>query len=788
MSDSGFRKQVAAVLSDRWQVPLALVAAAAAAGALYQLMPGPLAPDMVSLLADVTKLQEGGHTTEAADALANLLEMQPPLPAADQIELHERLADLIFEQEQQRAAPLAANVERLIAHVEAAERLGAPRTARRVMQVAQAEEWLGWTERAIRSYRELLASDAAPQERHGAIRSLVHLLSSRPEAAGERDELLEGMLSDEALDDDSAWWAMRQAVAFALDDDDALRASLLLGKYGSRLATSNLKGYGEYLRARVLVHEGRIDEAAPVVHWVDEWLKAARAAAGNQESLRELTGLNRWLLGRVWLGQRQPDRALAAFEEGLAFAGDDPGMTARATAGRAEALAGLERYRDSRAALREAARALDAEPGEHGRAWQRLRSIVKELCEARRSAGDYATAQDYLSLAAELTPADAPAEKLQTLEKLASTALLAAKAAAHAAAQREHLLCAAEAFEAAAALAADKPQRQGGLLWSAAQSFDQAGEVAGVQRTLRQFLEGRPADARWPLAYLELGQAGECEGRVEEALDWYARLREQYPALEESFRGALRSAGCLVEMGREDEAEALLLRMLDNDLVTPQAQAFRSALLQLCELLYRQGRYADAIGRLEDFLALYPADPDCGRARFLRADAYRCSAYQLRQAEAGAAGAQYRATAQERFQVAADLFDQLEKDSAAAPDPDDETELYRRLALLYSADCLFELNDPPSLRRALERYRRAAAAFEQEPLALTAQIQMANIHLRGGRLADAARAVERARWLLRSMPDEAFAGWPGPGRKDWEQYLAAISSARVFQAVFAGQP
>ncbi|HOO18310.1 MAG TPA: hypothetical protein PLU99_14540, partial [Phycisphaerae bacterium] len=386
-------------------------------------------PDVPALLVDVTRLAEAGRTTDAADALANLLEMQPPLPVEDQIELHDRLAELLFEQEQRRPVALAANLERLLEHVEAAERLGAPRTARRILRSAQVQEWLGRPEDAIRSCREALQTDPSPEEGRAAMRSLVRLLDGRPEAAAQREELLETLLSDESLDDDSAWWAMRQAVDAALEKDDPLQARLLLSKYAARLSTSDLKGYFEYLWACVLMHEGRFEEAAPLVYWVDEWIKRIGQEVFNSERLRELTGLNRWLLGRVYLAQEQPDEALAAFEEAAAFKPDDPAAAGAATVGQAEALAGLGRHEDSRAALRAAAQMLPTSPGERDRALKRVRATVRELWEARLEAADYANAQDYLSLAAELTPPDLPAEKLEILEKLGGTALLAANAA-----------------------------------------------------------------------------------------------------------------------------------------------------------------------------------------------------------------------------------------------------------------------------------------------------------------------------------------------------------------------
>ncbi|NLG42537.1 MAG: hypothetical protein GX547_04775, partial [Phycisphaerae bacterium] len=376
MSDSGFKQQIAAVLSDRWQVPLAVVAAVAAAGALYRLIPEPVQPDVPALLVDVTRLAEAGRTTDAADALANLLEMQPPLPVEDQIELHDRLAELLFEQEQRRPVALTANLERLLEHVEAAERLGAPRTARRILRSAQVQEWLGRPEDAIRSCREALQTDPSPEEGRVAMRRLVRLLDGRPEAAAQREELLETLLSDASLDDDSAWWAMRQAVDAALEKDDPLQARLLLSKYAGRLSTSDLKGYCEYLWACVLMHEGRVEEAAPLVYWIDEWIKQIGQEVFNSERLRELTGLNRWLLGRVYLAQEQPDEALGAFEEAAAFKPDDAAAAGAVIVGQAQALAGLGRHEDSRAVLRAAAQMLPANPGERDRALKRVRATV----------------------------------------------------------------------------------------------------------------------------------------------------------------------------------------------------------------------------------------------------------------------------------------------------------------------------------------------------------------------------------------------------------------------------
>ena len=225
------------------------------------------------------------------------------------------------------------------------------------------------------------------------------------------------------------------------------------------------------------------------MYWVDEWIKRIGQEVFNSERLRELTGLNRWLLGRVYLAQEQPDEALAAFEEAAAFKPDDPAAAGAATVGQAEALAGLGRHEDSRAALRAAAQMLPTSPGERDRALKRVRATVRELWEARLEAADYANAQDYLSLAAELTPPDLPAEKLEILEKLGGTALLASNAAVGR--QRaEHLSWAGAALKRLPRATAE-PERQGGLLWSAARASSRQVTARGAPQSAA--IPGQPA-------------------------------------------------------------------------------------------------------------------------------------------------------------------------------------------------------------------------------------------------------------------------------------------------------
>lgn len=787
MSTPGLARQAATLLAGRWQIPVALAAAAVGSVTLLRMMPRNPVTDFSSLLADVEALEAAGASVDAADAIANLLDTQPPLAPTQRAELHDRLADLIYRREISRSFPNLSNARLLLNQHQDAMRLGCLPSARRSLRAACAAEWLGDELVAIPAYQEVLEQAPLPEQRRWALQGLVRLLEGRPDQAAQRQRLLDGLLADEGVSAGYLWWALQQSLQSALDDNDTVRARLLLAKYGHRLKTSDLKGYADYLWAWVMVHEGRPEEAEPLARWIDEWLAARGAGDSELDAFGHLPAMNRWLLGQIHLAQHQPQAALASFDEAAALqpCGD---LFVAATAGQARALAELERHRRARQVVREAAVQLAATPAEERRGLDRLRGVLSQLSEQREAQADWVEAAGYLVLAAKLTPEELTDERAQLLERLGQAYQGVAGATDDPELKREYLDRAGEHFEQAAQLAQSDESHYAALLWSAAQAYDEGGRITATRRILRRFLEGRSADARLPRALLSMGQAFEADGLFEEALWWYGRLDREFAKLEEAYRAKVRCAWCLRALGRAGEAELKLREVLEDDNIAPQAQEFHDALLELCDLLYEQGRHADAISGLEDFATLYPDDPARYRSRFMLADAYRRSAYALRASPPPNAGDdRISATVRARFARAAELFNGLLADLPAGTAPDELLAQYERLALFYQADCLFELNEPATLQQALELYRSAAVRYEREPPALTAQVQVANIHLRLGMLTEAARAVERARWLLRNIPDSAFeASADGADREHWDRYLTGVSSSDLFRRVFAG--
>ena len=99
--------------------------------------------------------------------------------------------------------------------------------------------------------------------------------------------------------------------------------------------------------------------------------------------------------------------------------------------------------------------------------------------------------------------------------------------------------------------------------------------------------------------------------------------------------------------------------------------------------------------------------------------------------------------------------------------PLDET--YERLAYFYRADCLFDLG---RFDESIKLYDTAASRYRDDPAILAAYVQIGNAYIALGRPEEARVANERAMWLLKRVPPEAFTeGRFSLPRDYWEQWL-----------------
>ncbi|MBN2446353.1 MAG: tetratricopeptide repeat protein [Phycisphaerae bacterium] len=778
--------KTAEFLAGRWQIPVALVAAAVACITLYRVRPAPVSVDVDALLADVRLLAEAGEITAAVDGVANLLDMKPPLPEAAQAHLHAVLADLVFQYENGREQRNADNVHLIIEHQERANEMGHAPDAGAALRLARAQDWLGHGDAAVFSYRQVLERNPTVDQRRTALQRLVVVLDGRPLYEEEWRTALYTLLENDGADAGLLWWALRRAVTEALDAGDAGLARTLVQQHGGVLKTSDLRGYYEYLLGLVMVHEHRFDEAEPIIDWIEEWLADGSRVAADRRVDSDLPALNKCLAGKLHLLEQQPERALQAFDAVLDMHTEDD-LWITATIGRGRALDELERHEAALAAFGAVAAHLEQTPeAQYGGRAELIAALVESF-DRRHQRREYDWAIDYLTSALRNIAAGDRDRRAQVGEQLAEVYAEAADNDTTESAASAYRRSAGSYFEQTVPLVEDG-QRIQSLIWLSASQYDEGGWVRDARRMLTKYVNLVQDDPRLARALVRLGEGYELEGQYDEAIRWYRELIEAFPTLAEAAQAQVSIADCLIAQGEDrlDEAEAVLDELLSGEHFGPEATTYRDALLRQCQLLLRAGRYAEATSRLEVFQRLYPDDALSDRALFLAAETYRRSAESLRaQKSDTSTQAATEREARTRLETAAALYDRFLRNTDKQGLGNQRTE-YERLALFSRGDCLLALGDTASLDTALDLYQAAAVRYETRPEALTAQVQLANVHLRLGQHVEAARAVEKARWLLKSIPDDTFAEHgEGTSRDHWDRYLTALAGSPLFRTALA---
>jgi tetratricopeptide (TPR) repeat protein len=330
-------------------------------------------------------------------------------------------------------------------------------------------------------------------------------------------------------------------------------------------------------------------------------------------------------------------------------------------------------------------------------------------------------------------------------------------------------------------------------MWRGIELYDQAASLARAISALEVFVAERPDDPLAPDAYLRLGQAYHAEGLFDKAISAYRQCQFRYGNTLAAAKSLVPLARAYIAKGPESyaRAEETLRSVVENNpQITPEAQEFREALLELAQLHYGTARYEGAIARLEELTARYPDDERTGQMLFLMADSYRRSALlldeQLKQPDSAPTtrpAADLLAVKEARAQRLAQartLYDRVIEHYRAARQPmRDIDRLYMKLSHFYRADCV---NDLGNYVEAIRLYDDAAFRYQDDPSALSAYVQIVNANVALGRLDEARAANERAKWLLRRMPHEVFESSAlAMRKKDWEQWLRWTGDAGLWK-------
>lgn len=789
MSDVPARTTWGSQLAGKWQVPLLLASAVMLAAGIWRLRPAPVAPDFEALYSKAVALHKAELFPEASSYIEQL-RSDPARSAAEKRRLDLLMAQVIFEHERGNIVHGPGNLAKIIEYSEHPEEKGADLDpAVRVMR-ATAWEWMHEPEKAIAEYEGAIAEGAA---RPWELRKRV-LDIRRSTGALSEDALLKecGTFVGPEVDDALACWAAEQTVEILARRKKYEEAERFLAAHAERFKGPTQKGGYDYLQALIWYHMGKRSDA-------ERTLRMLRDATTPADPVYAHAG---WLLGRILLEEQSPAAALAFFDDVVRQTSPGPYRSA-SVLGRAECLAALERFPESLSAFNEAIRQATESPYESIIDLGMVRDSTSALSQVLAAGGRQAEAMAYLRIAARLAPPSDNVMQAAYTERLADLALslgnsMLARASEPKRPDRSSLLQEAQdAFVEAgqhflrlAKLASVDEPAATAATWNAADAFDVAGERRRTAEVLEAFLRERGESTQAPQALHRLGQTYQAVGDYGAAIERYQQALIRFPRTPAAIASLVPLADCFLALGQPDKAEQTLLRIVDHapddplGLITPAAVQFREAMFKLADLYAKSGEHEKAIARYEEAIERYRDDPRTDRAVFMLAEAYRRSAERIRQdIEDGrnvARKEQLKGLHQARLQRSHELYGKvIERYRGRADGAMGELDrLYLKLSHLYRADAVFDLSkvatagDERAFAEALEMYDRAAWIYQQDPVSMSAYIQMINCHLRLGRQEKARMVLQRARWALRNIPDEAFASSPPEeNRAFWEQYL-----------------
>jgi tetratricopeptide (TPR) repeat protein len=770
-------------VSQLWQLPLLIVSVALFCYAAYLFIdarPGLTIGEKIELGRKYMKADR----PEAAVEHFNKLLASEKLENGNEATVHLLIAASIEQAQKQKHITIPANYQSIIDQTQIALSQGAKPNAVIHQRLAESFEAIGKPGEALSNYRLAMAMD---NELAIRLQKKVVEMQVANDEAGAAGESLEKYLKSAQISGSERAWAMGMQAQILIDRSDFLPARAMLREALKLELDPVAQGEINY----------RLGYAAWKMEENEEAERCLRVARDELKSRHPLDGEACYVLGRIYQDKNEPEQAIAYYQEVLVNHPESR-VAPGARLGRGVCRIAMG---DDDAGLTD----LHDLTGEVGQRTSRSRfkgpaiDGLKKAATLLEAKGNYQGALEAMEYEQELQPAP-PASFLGRLGRVYESRAEQVEAGMADAKEAERVKRGQQIYEfrtkagdayiaysRALTLADDKGY--GDALWKGIDLYDRAGDMQQTIAALKLFVEERGGDSLAPEALLRLGRAYQAAGRFDEAIKAYQTNQFRYPQSLAASQSAVPLAQAYIAKGPDSyaKAESVLKGLVENNpLITPTSSEFKEALFELGQLYYRTNRFDEAIGRLDEWVARYPKDAKLGQVTFVTADSYRKSAGQLEAhlaaAKTGASGAETPdgiAERKKRLTQARGLYQKVTELYHTYPPQRDLDKLYQKLAYFYRADCEYDLGN---YAESINLYDQAALLYQDDAAALAAYVQIVNANCALGHREEAKKANERAMWLIRRMPMEAFPeGSFSMPKEYWQQWLKWTSQSGMFQ-------
>jgi len=789
-----------------WQAPLLLIAGALLIGGLITARATAPGNDFNAALDRIEALLDARQHEPAMEALQKTIAPhldQPGATASIVARYHALLGDALYMAQQELGVDDPAHLKPIIEAYDAAEGGLFDLEPQRQARYADALIGLGRVDDALQRLDEL-PPDFAPVRRR-LLKKIVERNLDRPRDAYDQTlAILSELISDPNLSQEDRLWTVGKQAEIRLEagyPEEALD-HLLVAFARLDDPTGAGAGWLYYLLSPAYFQLGQLSDA-------EENLARARR---HLPPIEPHLGAVHTLAGRI---HQQRGETAEARERYLLVVNEFPASDAwlRAVVGLAEVETALGEVEASIEAYQRAVESLNEQGPRGGVTRKAIQQSLLGRVSERFAVEDYANALKFAQLARRLATGERPPPSvslaLARAHRLLADAIMApARRQANRpldlseldpvsqAEARTHYVEAGENFlRHARDMILSDDEAFADSLWSAADSFDLAGEIERAIEIFSEYATARPEDPRRPAAMFRLGQAHQSLGQYETAAKFYETLIEENPASGEGTRSYVWLARAYIsddDPENDDSAEQLLHDVVDGGVLEPDAPEFQTAMIELGKLALHRGEHEEAIRWLTQAIERQPDDPRINSLRAWLADAYRRSAVMFgEQLEKGVRESQRAELEQERarrLEEALRLYEQL-RVALASMNPRRLSAMQRELlrsAYFHRADVAFDLG---RYDQAIDHYDAAAQRYADDPASLVAMAQIVNAYVAQGKWAEARTANERARRRLAEFPEDAFADGRRPAqRRHWERWLESVEKLSSRAEVSAPTP